>query len=67
MEEFRRCRLQDLAVLIQTKYRSYWMRRRYLASRNSQIVIARAWRTWRVSETMIISGRFSNRCAHDLL
>lgn len=49
MEEFRRNRLNDLIVIIQTKFRSYVQRKRYLCLKNSQIIISRAWRAWRVS------------------
>lgn len=49
MEDFRRNRLNSLIVLIQTKVRSYLHRKRFLQLRRSQIIIARVWRTWRVS------------------
>lgn len=49
MEEFRRNRLNELIVIIQTKFRSYIQRKRYLCLKNSQTVISRAWRAWRVS------------------
>lgn len=59
MEEFRRCRLQDLAILIQKKFRSYSKRKHYLRLKQSQIIIARAWRTWRVS--VIITSTTNTR------
>lgn len=49
LEEFRRSRLDSLACLIQTKFRSYSKRKEFLSLRNSQIIISSAWRTWRVS------------------
>lgn len=48
LEELRRSRLDELALLIQTAFRCYSNRKRFLVMRRSQIVIARAWRTWRV-------------------
>lgn len=48
LEGFRTARLQDLAVLVQKTWRRYRMRRRYLLMRSSQIIIAAAWRSWRV-------------------
>ncbi|XP_037052046.1 unconventional myosin-Ib [Bradysia coprophila] len=47
LEEFRRSRLDSLACLIQTKFRSYSKRKEFLSLRNSQIIISSAWRTWR--------------------
>lgn len=48
MEEFRRNRLNQLIVIIQTKFRSYIHRKRYLRLKQSQIIISRAWRTKQV-------------------
>ncbi|XP_020716294.1 unconventional myosin-Ia isoform X2 [Ceratitis capitata] len=47
LEQFRRERINELAILIQTNFRMYVARKRYLRMRQSQIVIASAWRTWR--------------------
>lgn len=49
MEEFRRKRLDQLVIFIQTKFRTYINRKRFLQMKQSQIIISRAWRTWRVS------------------
>lgn len=49
MEEFRRNRLNELIVIIQTKFRCYIQRKRYLSLKRSQTIISRAWRAWRVS------------------
>ncbi|XP_065371368.1 unconventional myosin-Ib [Calliphora vicina] len=50
LEQFRRGRMNELAVLIQTTFRMYKDRRLYLRMRESQIVIASTWRTWRARE-----------------
>ncbi|XP_053945830.1 unconventional myosin-Ib isoform X2 [Anastrepha ludens] len=47
LEQFRRERINELAILIQTIFRMYLARKRFLRMRHSQIVIASAWRTWR--------------------
>ncbi|XP_067617523.1 unconventional myosin-Ia isoform X2 [Eurosta solidaginis] len=47
LEQFRRERINELAILIQTKFRRFVARKRYLRMRQSQIIIASAWRTWR--------------------
>lgn len=49
LEELRKDRLDELAVLIQTTFRCYWHRKRFLKMRHSQMIISSAWRTWRVS------------------
>lgn len=49
LEEFRRERLYDLAVYIQKTWRGYRQRKHFLCMRESQIIIASAWRSWRVS------------------
>lgn len=49
LEGFRRARLNDLACLVQTVWRGWVRRRRFVRLRHSQMVIASAWRTWRVS------------------
>lgn len=53
LEAFRRSRLDDLACLIQKTFRCYSKRKLFLSFRSSQIIIASAWRTWRVSETIL--------------
>lgn len=50
LEQFRRERINELAILIQTKFRMYVARKHFLRMRQSQIIIASAWRTWRVSK-----------------
>ncbi|XP_059485076.1 unconventional myosin-Ia-like isoform X4 [Neocloeon triangulifer] len=52
LEEFRRQRLEDLAASVQKMWRGYRCRQRYLLMRQSQIVIASAWRSWRVRVTV---------------
>lgn len=54
LEEFRRLRLDDLACLIQKTYRCYSKRKYFVKLRTSQIIIASAWRTWRVSFCFIV-------------
>lgn len=49
LEEFRRNRLNHLIISIQTKFRSFVKRKKFLQMKRSQIIIARTWRTWRVS------------------
>ncbi|EAT34876.1 AAEL012922-PA [Aedes aegypti] len=48
LDEFRKVRLNELAILIQKTYRSYTKRKHFLALRRSQFVIANYWRSWRV-------------------
>lgn len=48
LDEFRKVRLNELAVLIQKTYRCYTKRKHFLALRRSQIVITHFWRSWRV-------------------
>jgi myosin-1 len=48
LEDFRRVRLHDLALLIQKSWRGFRQRRRYRKLRHCQMVIASAWRSWRV-------------------
>ncbi|KAJ8960489.1 hypothetical protein NQ318_013773 [Aromia moschata] len=47
LEDFRRARLHDLALLVQKTWRGYRQRKRYQRTRRSQMVIASAWRSWR--------------------
>ena len=49
LDEFRKVRLNELAILIQKTYRCYTKRKRFLTLRHSQLIIASYWRTWRVS------------------
>lgn len=49
LEQFRRLRISELAVLIQTMFRMYHARKRFQRMRHSQMIISSAWRTWRVS------------------
>ncbi|XP_017783623.1 PREDICTED: unconventional myosin-Ib isoform X2 [Nicrophorus vespilloides] len=50
LEDFRKARLHDLALLIQKCWRGYTLRNRYKKMQRSQKVIASAWRTWRARE-----------------
>ncbi|XP_066141982.1 unconventional myosin-Ib isoform X1 [Euwallacea fornicatus] len=50
LEDFRRNRLQDLALLIQKMWRGYSRRKKYRKMRQSQMIIASAWRSWRARE-----------------
>lgn len=56
LEELRKDRLEELAVLIQTTFRGFWHRKRFLKMRRSQMIIASAWRTWRVSGAASVCG-----------
>lgn len=49
LEDFRRVRLHDLALLVQKCWRGFRDRRYFQKLRHSQMVIASAWRSWRVS------------------
>ncbi|XP_024083277.1 unconventional myosin-Ia isoform X2 [Cimex lectularius] len=57
LEEFRRERLEDLAVLMQKTWRGYRERRIFLKKKHSQIIIASAWRSWRAREEYRILKR----------
>ncbi|XP_028141300.1 unconventional myosin-Ib [Diabrotica virgifera virgifera] len=50
LEDFRKARLHDLAMLIQKIWRGYRDRKRYKKMKHSQIIIASAWRSWRARE-----------------
>ncbi|XP_057666358.1 unconventional myosin-Ib isoform X2 [Diorhabda carinulata] len=50
LEDFRKSRLHDLAVLIQKIWRGSRERRKYRKMKQSQIIIAAAWRSWRARE-----------------
>ncbi|XP_035795364.1 unconventional myosin-Ib-like isoform X3 [Anopheles albimanus] len=54
LDEFRKVRLNELAVLIQKTYRCYTKRKQYLALRQSQLIIASYWRIWREREKIRI-------------
>lgn len=49
LEDFRRVHLNDLALLIQKCWRGYRQYSKYRKVVNSQKIIAKAWRSWRVS------------------
>ncbi|KAJ9580439.1 hypothetical protein L9F63_024375, partial [Diploptera punctata] len=57
LEEFRRERLEDLAVLLQKVWRGYRQRKEFLLMKRSQIIIASAWRSWRAREEYRILKR----------
>lgn len=48
LEDFRRGRLHDLALLVQKCWRGFKEFKRYQKMRHSQMVIASAWRSWKV-------------------
>ncbi|XP_018577928.1 unconventional myosin-Ib [Anoplophora glabripennis] len=50
LEDFRRVRLHDLALLIQKIWRGYRQKKRYQKMRHSQMIISSAWRSWRARE-----------------
>ncbi|XP_060526274.1 unconventional myosin-Ib-like isoform X1 [Cylas formicarius] len=50
LEDFRRARVNDLALIIQKTWRGYRQRKQYRKLRHSQMVIASAWRCWRARE-----------------
>jgi len=52
LEQFRRLRISELAVLIQKMFRMYHARKRFQRMRHSQMIISSAWRTWRVSTSL---------------
>ncbi|XP_066902706.1 unconventional myosin-Ib isoform X2 [Halyomorpha halys] len=57
LEEFRRERLEDLATLMQKTWRGYRERKVFLKKKESQIIIASAWRSWRAREEYRILKR----------
>ncbi|CAB3380151.1 Hypothetical predicted protein [Cloeon dipterum] len=67
LEEFRRQRLEDLAALVQKMWRGYRCRQRYILMRQSQIVIASAWRSWRewqIGKTRLFKGKKNLFCLY---
>ncbi|XP_030747768.1 unconventional myosin-Ib [Sitophilus oryzae] len=50
LEDFRRARLQDLALLIQKTWRCYKEKKKYQKLRRAQMTIASVWRSWRARE-----------------
>ncbi|XP_062535184.1 unconventional myosin-Ia [Armigeres subalbatus] len=55
LDEFRKVRLNELAVLIQKTYRSYTKRKHFLALRRSQTIIAMHWKSWKEREKVRIT------------
>ncbi|CAG9766650.1 unnamed protein product [Ceutorhynchus assimilis] len=47
LEDFRKKRLHDLALLIQKIWRGYSRKKEYQKLKHSQMIIASAWRSWR--------------------
>ncbi|XP_045467548.1 unconventional myosin-Ia [Harmonia axyridis] len=54
LEDFRRSRLHDLALLVQKCWRGYKEYKRYHKMRHSQMVIASAWRSWKAREQFLL-------------
>ncbi|XP_071519306.1 unconventional myosin-Ia isoform X2 [Panulirus ornatus] len=50
LEEFRRERLEDLAVLVQKTYRGWRQRTRYRVLKAAQITIATSWKSWKLRQ-----------------
>ncbi|KAK8379939.1 hypothetical protein O3P69_019756 [Scylla paramamosain] len=50
LEEYRRERFEDLAILVQKIYRGWRDRQHYRALRAAQICIATCWRSWKARE-----------------
>ncbi|KAL1422174.1 hypothetical protein MTO96_022386 [Rhipicephalus appendiculatus] len=50
LEEFRRERLSELAVLIQKTWRGYVMRERFLRMRESQVILSSNYKCWKTRE-----------------
>lgn len=48
LEDFRRGRLHDLALLIQKNWRGFREKTRFRKLRRSQMIIASAWKSWKV-------------------
>lgn len=56
LEEYRRHRLHDIATIIQTVWRSYYQRKKFLKLRKSQIVLSAAWKMFKVILLFVIFG-----------
>ncbi|KAL3276527.1 hypothetical protein HHI36_011904 [Cryptolaemus montrouzieri] len=54
LEDFRRSRLHDLALLLQKCWRGYREYKSYQRMRHSQMVIASAWRSWKAREQFLL-------------
>ncbi|XP_045110459.1 unconventional myosin-Ia-like isoform X3 [Portunus trituberculatus] len=50
LEEYRRERFEDLAILVQKTYRGWRDRRHYRALRAAQLTIATCWRSWKAKQ-----------------
>ncbi|KAH6930555.1 hypothetical protein HPB50_014721 [Hyalomma asiaticum] len=50
LEEFRRERLNELAVLIQKTWRGFVMRERFLRMRDSQVILSSNYKCWKTRE-----------------
>ncbi|KAK3851400.1 hypothetical protein Pcinc_041950 [Petrolisthes cinctipes] len=50
LEEYRRERLEDLAVLVQKTYRGWRQKTRYRLMKAAQVTIATTWRSWKARE-----------------
>lgn len=61
LEEYRRERLEDLAVLVQKTYRGWRQRQLYRTMRAAQITIATTWRSWKVSRAGVALVFLSSR------
>jgi len=61
LEEYRKARLDNLAILIQKQFRCYSKRKLYLKMKQSQIIISSAWRTWRVNN-LLFNKHFVGMC-----
>lgn len=56
LEDFRRVHLNDLALIVQKCWRGHKQYTRYQKIRHSQKIIAKAWRSWRVSDCLLRSN-----------
>ena len=53
LEEFRRAKIDDLAVIIQKTFRGYIGRKRWVKLRDSQIVISTFWKRWKDKSNIV--------------
>ena len=66
MEEYRRERLEDLAVLIQKVWRGWHLINNYKKMKSAQITIAATWRAWKViSYHSLLHELFDNFIVYD--